>query len=107
MNPKTMTNAEELWKEYQKDFRKLVLMDKSGRPFVNISPLLENTIEYSFDKARQGMLSADEVEKLKMNNCPKCLQRIFITSSGLAECSKRCPNWLRPLGYIPKELGLK
>ena len=43
------------------------------------------------------------MEKLQTNNCPICKCRIFITSGGCAECSdipNKCPNWLRPLGYV-------
>lgn len=44
------------------------------------------------------------IEPLKINNCPCCIQRIFITSSGLSECRENCKNFLRPLAYIDKEL---
>ena len=53
---------------------------------------------------KKKWLSADEVEILKMNNCKLCHARIFLTSSGLAECKEGCLNWLRPLAYISKEI---
>lgn len=42
---------------------------------------------------------------LLSNNCKLCLQRIFITSGGCAECKEGCKNYLKPLTYVEDEKG--
>ena len=66
---------------------------------------VKRAVDIALAGARQQ--AKKEAELLRSNNCPKCGQRIFITSAGFAECSEGCENYLKPLGYIDKEIARK